>query len=154
LGLVRVVRLIRFFRLFRLIGVSGRAITALGAVLGRTGFVYVASISLIVVLAGGASLALLEPQTVHGGFGEGVWWAIVTATTVGYGDIAPVTFWGRAIAVLLMVTGVGLMSTLAASITAHFLAHEENSEVRELREQMDRIERLLMEVHSKRVVGD
>src|ERR1019366_7085096 len=93
------------------------------------------SVSVLIIVAGGTSLVLLEPQTVKGGFGDGVWWAIVTAATVGYGDIAPSTLVGRLIAVVLMLSGVGLVSTLAASITAYFLGAEENSGLTELRER-------------------
>jgi voltage-gated potassium channel len=86
---------------------------------------------------------MLEPQTVKGGFADGVWWAIVTASTVGYGDIAPTTVGGRLIAVMLMLSGVGLVSTLAASITAYFVGHEENVALIELNEKTTRIENLL-----------
>jgi voltage-gated potassium channel len=77
------------------------------------------------VVAGGGVIALLEPQTAHGGFLDGVWCAIVTATTVGYGDIAPTTLLSRRVAVVLMFTGIGLISTPAASITAHLLGHQD-----------------------------
>lgn len=48
--------------------------------------------------------------------GEALWWAIVTVTTVGYGDYYPVTDGGRIIAVILMVVGIGTFSTFTASI--------------------------------------
>jgi len=142
-GLVRLARLARFLRLFRLLGVTARAVEALHAVFWRRGVVFIAAISLLVILAGGAGLAILEPQTVHGGLFDGVWWAIVTASTVGYGDIAPTTFWGRFIAVLLMLTGIGLMSTLAASITAYFVGQEDKAALVELNERTARIEKQL-----------
>jgi voltage-gated potassium channel len=142
-GLVRLARLTRFVRLLRLVSVTARAIEALRTILWRRGVVCVAAISIFIILAGGALLTLLEPQTVRGGFADGVWWAIVTASTVGYGDIAPTTVWGRLIAVLLMLSGVGLMSTLAASITAYFLGQEESAVLTELKERTIRIETLL-----------
>jgi len=142
-GLVRLARLARFLRLLRLVGVTVRAIEALRIIFWRRGLVAVAGISVFIILAGGAALALLEPQTVKGGFGDGVWWAIVTASTVGYGDIAPVTLWGRLIAIVLMLSGVGLITTLAASITAYFLGAEENTALTELNERMGRLENLL-----------
>jgi voltage-gated potassium channel len=94
--------------------------------------VCVASLAALLILAGGGGLALVEPNTVHGGFLDGIWWAIVTASTVGYGDIAPATLPGRLIAIVMMLAGIGLISTLAASITARFVEQDKNAELKEL----------------------
>jgi voltage-gated potassium channel len=154
----RLARMTRFLRLVRLVGVTARAIAALRTILWRRGLACVAGISVLIIFAGAAALALLEPQTVKGGFADGIWWAIVTASTVGYGDIAPATAVGRLIAVLLMLSGVGLVSTLAASITAYFLGAEENNGLTELNERMARIEgqlnALLSESIALRKSGD
>lgn len=54
---------------------------------------------------------------------DGLWWSLVTVTTVGYGDIAPVTAGGRAVAAILMVIGVALFAVLTATVGKH-LAEE------------------------------
>ncbi len=135
--------LARLFRLLRLTGVTARGLSGLKEVLGRRGLLHVTAITVLLVLAGGACLSILEPQTVKGGFGDGIWWAVVTVTTVGYGDISPTTLWGRLIAVALMLAGMGLMSTSAASITTHFVQQTPNPEMRGLTERLDRIEKML-----------
>ncbi len=147
-SLVRLARLARFVRFLRVLGVTARAVSVLRIIFWRRGLLCVAAISTAVIFAGGAALVLLEPQTVRGGLADGVWWAIVTASTVGYGDIAPSTMWGRAIAIVLMLCGVGLMSTLAASITAHFLGHQESAGLTELTQRMARIEATLNELRT------
>lgn len=58
-------------------------------------------------------------------FGDALWWAIVTATTVGYGDIAPVTPIARVIAVVLMLVGIGTLGMITGSIATYFLTDEE-----------------------------
>jgi voltage-gated potassium channel len=146
LGLVRLARLARFVRLLRVAGVTARGIVGLKAILTRRGFVYVALTASVVVLAGGTGLALLEPETVRGRFLDGICWALFTVTTVGYSDITPATVWGRLIGVVLMLTSVGLVSTLAASITATFLGHEEGEDLREIKERVIRIELLLANI--------
>jgi voltage-gated potassium channel len=140
---VRVVRLSRAVRLARVMGAAARGVEAIQSVLGRKSMVYVSAVSVLIILSGGGGIALLEPETAHGGVLDGIWWAIVTASTVGYGDIAPVTFLGRVIAVVLMLTGVGLISTLAASITSHFVGQQDNAELMVIKSQLDRIESLL-----------
>ena len=152
LGLVRIVRLSKVLRLARLVGATGRGMAGMRSVLGRSSVIYAGAISILILLAGAAGISLLEPQTVHGGFEDGVWWAIVTATTVGYGDIAPTTFFGRSIAVLLMFTGVGLISTLSASITTHLLGQQENAEQAAIKSQLDRLEKLLSAMETDRSV--
>lgn len=149
LGLVRVVRLSRLLRLARLAGVTVWGMEGLRAVLGRQSVVYVGSASVLIVLAGGGALTILEPQTVHGGFQDGVWWAIVMATTIGW-DVAPTTFWGRAIAVFLILTGLGLVSTLAASITAYFLGQQDNEVMAEVKSQLARMEAVLNRMQEER----
>lgn len=68
-----------------------------------------------------ASLAVLDaergrPGAIIVSFGDAVWWAVTTVTTVGYGDLYPVTTEGRLIAVGLMVAGIALIGVVTASV--------------------------------------
>ena len=54
-------------------------------------------------------------------FRDGIWWAIVTTTTVGYGDYTPVTAEGRVIATVVMIVGVGLIGTVSATFSSWFV---------------------------------
>jgi voltage-gated potassium channel len=142
----RFVRLARVLRSSRLVGVTFRGLTELRVVLAHRGLVYVGLTTLIIVLAGAAALEVVEPNTVRGGYLDGVWWAIVTASTVGYGDIAPSTWLGRVIAVVLMVAGIGLISTFSASLTSYFVGQQEAADLRDMRERLTRMEALLEEL--------
>jgi voltage-gated potassium channel len=144
LGLVRLARLVRFLRLLRLAGITTKGITGIRHVLTRRGFADVAIAAAFLVLAGGTALALIEPETVRGHITDGIYWALFTVTTVGYSTVIPATAWGRMIGVVLMLTSVGLISTLAASITASFLGQDEEEELRELKQQISRMEALLV----------
>lgn len=54
-------------------------------------------------------------------FGDGLWWAVTTVTTVGYGDKFPTTSMGRVLAVGLMLVGISLMGVITASVAAWFV---------------------------------
>src|SRR5213083_2716984 len=58
-------------------------------------------------------------------FGIGIWWAIVTLGTVGYGDVVPHTTWGRVVGSVVIVVGVTFVSFLIATVTSYFVAAEE-----------------------------
>ncbi|MDQ7841389.1 MAG: ion channel [bacterium] len=171
MGLLRLARLVRLLRLLRIPVVLLRGLKALRLAIGRPGLVYLAAVNVFLILAGGVLLHMVEPEKVKGGVLDGMWLAIVTATTVGYGDIAPVGPWGRAIAVVLMLAGVGLVSTLAASIAAYFIGQDRQvgperpagtrqdsvawdhgavrAELRRLVEQMDRVEQAVARLAEK-----
>lgn len=150
LALVRLARIVRLLRLTRLTAVAILGLTALKEILGRRGLVYIVAITTLLIMVGGGCLSILEPETVKGGYGDGIWWAIVTASTVGYGDIAPTTLWGRLIAVLLMLVGIGLMSTLAASITSYFVQQTATTEMKDVAARLERIERILEKLSHER----
>jgi voltage-gated potassium channel len=70
-----------------------------------------------------ASLSVLEAERTSSvahiqSFGDALWWSMVTVTTVGYGDIFPVTAEGRFVGTFLIFTGIGLFSTLTALIAS------------------------------------
>jgi voltage-gated potassium channel len=70
-----------------------------------------------------ASLAVLDLERDQTGthinnFGDAVWWSITTVTTVGYGDIYPVTTAGRVVAVALMIGGVSLLGVVTATLAS------------------------------------
>lgn len=82
----------------------------------------------------------------------GMWWALQTVTTVGYGDVVPQSDVGRAIGSLLMLGGMALLSVVTATITSGFVSRRERSErrdadvellaeVRALRAQVDELQR-------------
>ena len=97
---------------------------------------------------------IVEPQIKT--FGDGIWWALVTVTTVGYGDITPATTTGRIVASGLMFIGLGLIATVTAIVSAKFIAnyvdHHTNDDVLEKLEELeDEIEKL--EVLEDNVLG-
>jgi len=144
-GLVRLARLMRLLRLVRLAAFGARLLPALKSTLGRRGLVYVLSLFVLLIVMAGAVMSIVEPQTVKGNMLDGMWWAIVTATTVGYGDIAPTSPMGRLVAVALMLFGIGLTATLAASVTAHFVKTDQgDAHLTEVLARLERLEILLI----------
>ena len=72
----------------------------------------------------GAVERLIDPKTFHSVW-LGMWWAIETVTTVGYGDIVPDQTAGKAIAGFLMLGGLSLLSVRTAAITSGFVSRAE-----------------------------
>lgn len=143
LAVTRFVRLFRALRLFRLTAVAVRVVPALRATLGRYELVFVATLSVFFTLAGGTLLYVLEPATVKGSLVDAVWWAAVTTATIGDADISPVTIPGRIVAVIVMFGGIGLVSTLSASIAAYFVGQGNEPVLKTIEERLDRIEKAL-----------
>ncbi|WP_409302432.1 potassium channel family protein [Peribacillus sp. SCS-155] len=79
---------------------------------------------IIVFLTGfGLLIHLVEPDTFHSPL-EGIWWAIVTISTVGYGDFAPQTTAGRIIGVLLIFSGAGIVTAYFATVSSVAVSSE------------------------------
>ncbi len=110
------VLLIRLARVARLI-MATRGARRLFERLGR-----VALVALGVIVLGAAAAYRAEHATNPGfaTFGDALWWAIVTMTTVGYGDIVPQTTAGRVDGVMIMLTGVAVLGVLAGSLAGFF----------------------------------
>ena len=94
---------------------------------------------IICIISFGYVFYLAEPQikTIE----DGIWWALVTITTVGYGDIAPLTTLGRLVAGTLMFVGLGLIATVTAIISAKFtknyVDHHTNDDVLEKLQELE-----------------
>lgn len=143
---IRVVRSARALRLLR----AGRAATFLlravdagRDVLRRHHLGHVMVVTLVVVVGAGIVVAEVERQ-VDGSIrtvADGLWWAVTTVTTVGYGDKYPVTPVGRGIAVGLMFLGVGLFGLLAASLASYFVErHQDESTEPALKDVVARLD--------------
>ncbi|MET0864045.1 MAG: potassium channel family protein, partial [Nakamurella sp.] len=86
------------------------------------------SIVIGIVLVGGLLEWLIErhaPGANITTLGTGLWWSIVTTTTVGYGDTYPVTTAGRLVGSVVMVVGIGLIGTVSATVAAWFVSHKQ-----------------------------
>jgi voltage-gated potassium channel len=142
-AMTRLARLSRLFRLVRLVAFGARALPAIRSTLGRRGLLYVVAVFLMLITVSGAIMSVVEPQTVKGNMFDGMWWSIVTATTVGYGDISPQTTMGRLVAVALMLFGIGVTATLAASVAAYFVGQDQAGSA-DVAARLERIERLLL----------
>ncbi len=112
-------RPLRAIRLLRPLAILSRSTKGLRDVLGLEGLTLIGCIGVAVVGVGGVLFAEFEGQNTS--LGDGLWWAIVTTTTVGYGDISPVSTEGRVLAGVLMVAGIGLLGSLTAEIAQKLL---------------------------------
>jgi voltage-gated potassium channel len=80
----------------------------------------IASATAVVTVACGIVIRLVDPADFDS-VGEGMWWAVQTVTTVGYGDVVPVHTGGRLIGTVLMLSGIGFLTVVTAVVTAAFL---------------------------------
>ena len=81
------------------------------------------------VLIAGVITPLVEPESAKiKTFWDGVWWAVVTTTTVGYGDFVPESAIGRGIGFLLMLAGIGIIGMLTANIASIFISPSDEAE--------------------------
>jgi voltage-gated potassium channel len=124
----RLLRLLRLLRLVRL-GQVVRRLSSDEAVR------FAGLIALFTALGGGAAFASAEGQRVS--TWDGVWWAVSTMTTVGYGDIYPRTDEGRFIAIVVMVVGIGFVAILTAAIAQRFVAAQIGQKVEEAEEEIE-----------------
>ncbi len=100
----------------------------------------VLSLILFFIILFGFIFFITEPDVKS--FSDGLWWALVTITTVGYGDITPMTSIGRLVASALMFLGLGLIASLTAVISVKFIQnfvdHHTNDDVLEKLDEMQK----------------
>ena len=127
---------------------TGRRITE-NSVTARKAGQWIAISTVPVALAGGVGIWVLD----HHEFptiGSGLWWSVQTITTVGYGDHVPSTAEGQIIGAMIMVTGIGFMTVVSASVTAAFVENARRRLGRstdlEILERLERIEAKLDEL--------
>jgi voltage-gated potassium channel len=120
----RFVVLLRLARLVRLV-VATRGSRRL---LQRLGRVFIVAVGVVVVASLVAYYAEHPTNSEFATIGDAIWWGIVTLTTVGYGDIVPVTPTGRWAGVVIMITGIAVLGTLAGSLSSFFRIDDTTSE--------------------------
>jgi voltage-gated potassium channel len=80
----------------------------------------IASVTLSITIISGVLMHFTDKKT-YPNIGDGMWWAIQTVTTVGYGDLVPTSTIGRLVAALVMVAGIGFLTVVTAVITSTFI---------------------------------
>ncbi|WIX31767.1 ion transporter [Salinicola sp. JS01] len=120
----------------------------------------VATATVLLVVVSAVTVLLVEAPDPHSPINtaeDALWWAIVTVTTVGYGDYYPVTTLGRVVAVLLMVCGVGLFGSFAAYVSSLFVEDQGESESRQhkanrrmMRHMIEQVSELQAEIEALR----
>jgi voltage-gated potassium channel len=144
----RVFRLLRVMRLLKLATLARRTFSTEGV---RDAAV----LALIAILGGGAAYAAVEKTDPTGhhtiNAWDGVWWAVTTMTTVGYGDQYPQTTGGRLIAIGLMLVGIGFVAILTAAAAQRFMRSGERAEAEhsEVLERLDEIARRLERLEAR-----
>lgn len=116
---IRVLRLLRVFRILKLGRYVGEAKLLTGA-LGASRFkitVFLSTVLTLVVIIGTLMYLIEGPENGFTSIPVGIYWAIVTLTTVGFGDITPTTIAGRALASLVMIMGYGIIAVPTGIVT-------------------------------------
>lgn len=128
-GFLRFLRLARLVRILRVFGRLGEVMGTWERIAKESSILKIGSVAGGITLGGALLVWALErgePGTHIDSFRTAIWWAVVTVTTVGYGDVTPITDTGRFVAAILMVTGIGTIGLLASSVASVLVVKKED----------------------------
>jgi voltage-gated potassium channel len=141
-------RLARLLRLARFVVIVARALQAERRLTSGDSLRVAAILTATaIIVAGGAQHVFSAGE--FGSLWDGIWWAVVTVTTVGYGDIYPKTVQGRLIGMVLMFVGIGFLSLLTAAVASRFVKQERGEEHGEVMQALQRLEADVQEIKAK-----
>lgn len=148
-----VLPLLRPLRLVRLVILIAALQRAAGTAIRGKVVMYTVSGAVLLVIV--ASLAVLDaeravPDAHITDFGEALWWSITTITTVGYGDMTPLTTTGRVIAVLLMIGGITLVGSITATLASWIVERVADDQAADHAVTTAHIQKLLDEINELR----
>lgn len=142
-AIFRLARLARLFRVFRILNMSSHYFKPVFKILHTNGLNKLITFTVVLIFVGAIPVFLVEPGI--NTYEDALWWSIVTTTTVGYGDMSPVTVLGRSIAVILMIVGIGLISMITGTIATYFISAEKKptpTSVDFIKKELDRYDEL------------
>ncbi|GAA0788373.1 potassium channel family protein [Marinobacterium sediminicola] len=131
---------IRSLRLLVMVGILFKVSKDLRSILSRHNLGTTLMVCLLFLIISGFLIAALDPA--FNGPLDGIWWAWVTMTTVGYGDIVPSTNEGRLFGSVLILVGICMFSLLTASFSVFFIEKDEGEIAERERQNLNRITRL------------
>jgi voltage-gated potassium channel len=140
----RILRLLRLLRLVRAFAGVYRAATHLEGIARHRGFAWLVISWLAVTLLCSIALYAAEHginKTIESPF-DALWWGVVTLSTVGYGDVVPMTPEGRLAAMILMILGIGLFSAITATVTSYMISTQPPHATSRSGKMVEEIERL------------
>ena len=146
--LARLTKLLKLTRLLRIVGLTGKLEKKVGKLLRTNGLLYIFYLNSFIVLVGSSILSVVEEKS----FSESLWWALVTVTTVGYGDIVPTSIFGKWLAVLLMLVGIGTIGMLTSALTNFFVKDNLDEQIKldKLQDELSS-QRILIEKQSEKI---
>ena len=146
--LARLTKLLKLTRLLRVVGLTGKLEKKVGKLLRTNGLLYIFYLNSFIVLVGSSILSVVEEKS----FSDSLWWALVTVTTVGYGDIVPTSIFGKWLAVLLMLIGIGTIGMLTSALTNFFVKDNQDNQIQfeKLQDELSR-QRLLLEKQYEKI---
>lgn len=149
--LLRLVRLLNLLRLPSMVLMGLRALEIANQSFRRYRIGYIlAAMAVVLLLASGAMLYLEHAvNPALSTYPSCLWWGVVTMTTVGYGDAAPVTAGGRALAMLFMLIGIGLAGVVTATIASIFVGIERQDDDQRVLGRFEALERQLVQLSAQ-----
>lgn len=126
----RMIRIVRIFRLFK-INAYYDSLSVIGQIISSKRQQLISSVFIILVLMIGSSLCMYsleheaQPEIFKNAF-SGIWWAVSTLLTVGYGDIYPITVMGKVFGIFIAFLGVGMVAIPTGIISAGFVEQYSN----------------------------